>query len=80
MRVLQQKLEIMRIWCIFLYHNDHRCIMDHLIEMFLHNREVTIKSMSEFRAAKDILTQLKNGFLISFIENRSQKTEQIVIN
>ena len=54
--------------------------MDHLAENFRQNKQVTLKTLSEFRNAKDIVTQLRNGFLVSLVEHKPEKTELVRMN
>ena len=55
-KLLESRLEVIRLWCIFLFNNEHRCIMDHIAEMLVQHKPVTLKTLSEFRNAKDLVT------------------------
>jgi hypothetical protein len=71
---------MIQIWCVFLYNIEHRCIINHICSETVIGREVTLKTLSEFKNALNITHQLRDGFLVTMAENKMEKTHIVRIN
>jgi hypothetical protein len=71
---------MVQIWCAFLYNSDHRCIVNHICAETEAGREVTLRSLSEFKNSVNLAHDLRNGFVVGFIENRQERTQVMRVN
>ena len=50
--------------------------MNYICKQTQFGRPITLKSIEVFKNSKNMATQLKDGFLLQFQENKPEKTEK----
>lgn len=63
-----------------MFHSEHRCVINHICSETASGREVTLRTLSEFKNSLNIVHQLRNGFLVTITDNRAEKTSTVKIN
>lgn len=71
---------MIQIWCVFLYNSEHRCLLNFICSEIKQKREVTVKTISEYKNSYNLAIQLRDGFLITMTDRKQDKTQVIQIN